>query len=183
MSDNNVATPSQLIEFLHYDADTGTLTWRERDIKYFTLTRAWKAWNTQYANTEAGSKKSDGYLKVQIFKKQHLAHRVAWAIYYGKYPDGHIDHINGNRSDNRIKNLRDVTIQENARNQKISKINASGHSGIHYYKAGGSWAAYIYCDKKKIHLGYFDKVDDAIAARKQAEKKYGFHPNHGRAND
>lgn len=122
-----------------------------------------------------------GYMCGEIFNKPVSAHRVAFTIYHGKRPDGEVDHINGNRSDNRISNLRDTTRTVNARNMKKSAANQSGVTGVSFYKSSGRWQSRIMADGKYLHLGYFDRFDDAVSARKSAEKKLGYHPNHGRA--
>ena len=89
-----------------------------------------------------------------------------------------IDHINGDRYDNRIINLKEATTSENNRNRRITDRNTSGYVGV--VKQGDKWYAYIKVDGKKIHLGTYNTKDEAIQARKQAEKKYGFHENHGK---
>lgn len=91
-----------------------------------------------------------------------------------------VDHINHIRDDDRLRNLRSVTHQENHRNRAVNKNNKSGVVGVHQQKEGGKWRAQIMIDGKQIMLGRFHKKEDAIKARKEAEKKYGFHKNHGR---
>ncbi len=93
---------------------------------------------------------------------------------------GHIDHINGDRGDNRISNLRVVTSTENNRNKAINKNNTSGVTGVTWSKSRRKWIAQIHIGKIGKALGGFDRVEDAIAARKNAETRYGFHENHGR---
>lgn len=84
----------------------------------------------------AGSLNSEGYLLVWIDKINYKCHRLAWLYTYGCWPDN-IDHINGNRSDNRIENIRSVSAHENTKNQKIRSDNTSGFTGVSYYK--GRW--------------------------------------------
>lgn len=90
-----------------------------------------------------------------------------------------MDHINGNTSDDRWENLREVTNAENLRNRKQAKTNKSGVTGVCWYKRTNKWKAYIHHVKKK-HLGFYATIEEAIAVRKAAEKRYGYHPNHGR---
>jgi hypothetical protein len=88
---------------------------------------------------------------------------------------------NGIRDDNRLVNLRDVTHKENLRNQKLSSSNKSGMTGVSWNKALNKWRALITVDYKMKHLGVFINIEDATQARKKAEKKYGYHANHGRS--
>lgn len=97
-------------------------------------------------------------------------------------PNGEIDHINGIRSDNRLCNLRDVSALENRRNSALHGRNKSGVSGVRKRtdRKGERWIARVYLDGKAIHLGSFDTFDAAVTARRGAERKYGYHSNHGR---
>lgn len=164
---------NDLRNVMSYDADNGKLFWRERsDVS--------KSWNTRFANKEAFTANSLGYRRGAINKKLYMAHVIIWAIYYGEWPNGQIDHINGDRSDNRIENLRIVDNSGNQRNTKLSKTNLSGQIGVCWAARESRWRAYILGGKEQICLGYFQHKDDAIAARKIAEAKLGFHENHGR---
>ncbi len=125
----------------------------------------------------AGSPNMDGYLRVKINNVLFRVHRVIWLIAYGEWPKGQIDHINGIRDDNRIENLRDVTVQGNQRNQHIRTDNSSGVPGVRL--ENGKWRVRIKIDGKYISVGRFQDFDSAVAARKDAEAIYGFHPNHG----
>lgn len=109
------------------------------------------------------------------------AHRVAWALYHGEWPSGQIDHINGNRLDNRLANLRDVVNAENARNSAMTSRNTSGVNGVYLHKQTGKWCAQISAFGKTVGLGLFTEKRDAVIARKAAERVLGYHPNHGRA--
>jgi len=91
-------------------------------------------------------------------------HRLIWFIHYGELPNFTIDHINGNRSDNRIVNLRDVTVQENNKNRKKKS------TGVFFNKNRSKWQSYICSNNKTTYLGIFDKKEDAIKARLIAEK-------------
>lgn len=125
---------------------------------------------------EAGTFCKDiGYRKVYLDGGVYYTHRLIWKLLYGEDP-AEIDHINGNRSDNRITNLRSVCHLENMRNTKKMSNNSSGVMGIYWLKDRSKWRASI----GRESLGDFDKLEDAAAARKQAEKEYGYHPNHGR---
>lgn len=103
-------------------------------------------------------------------------------MHYGEWPSQFLDHVNGDPTDNRIANLREVTNQENCKNKSINRNNKSGVIGVFFYDHGGYqyWVAYIRAEGRHIGLGYFKRYEDAVAARKQAEIDYGYHHNHGR---
>ena len=169
---------SVLHEALIYNADTGIFVWKIRPVDHFKTVRSQKICNTRYAGKQAGSNTSDGYIQIMLFKKNYKAHRLAWAMHYGIWPTDRIDHIDPrNKLDNRIVNLREATASENAKNKRMPINNTSGYIGVG--KRGDKWYAYIKVDDKQIYLGTFDTKDEAIQARKQAEKLYGFHENHG----
>ena len=128
----------------------------------------------------AGSENNDGYLRVKINNVAFRVHRVIWLITYGQWPEGQIDHINGVRDDNRIENLRAVSVTGNQQNQHVRVDNTSGVTGV--LSDRGGWTAKIRANGKRLHLGRFKTLEEATAARKAAELLYGFHPNHGRTD-
>lgn len=123
---------------------------------------------------------SHGYVDIVFNKKRYSAHRLAFFYMTGEFPQHHTDHINGKRSDNRWSNLRAVTAMENHHNQKMKKNNKSGVNGVCWLRKIDKWQAQIRVNYKTIHLGTFENKEDAVTARKEAEKNYGFHSNHGR---
>jgi hypothetical protein len=130
---------------------------------------------------EAGSLRPDGYRIINKFRVQYYAHRIIWCLHRGDIPDGmHVDHINGNRSDNRIENLRMVQIAENNKNVSVRGSSRTGVHGIQLNDKHGNFTARIRIHRSLITLGTFSCLLDAVAARKSAELKFGFHPNHGR---
>jgi hypothetical protein len=114
-----------------------------------------------------------------IFKQTALAHRVAWALHNNSWPDLCIDHIDGDRSNNRASNLRVVTAEDNQKNVKQRVDNTSGMKGVDFKAATGLWRARIVNQGRRVNLGTYVDLNDAIRARKHAEREYGYHPNHG----
>jgi hypothetical protein len=149
-----------------YDPSTGRLVWRSA--------------KSTVRGKEAGTIAPSGYRLVSLGNRAWVAHRLIWVIVHGIGPDGEIDHVNGNRSDNRIENLRCVSRTDNGRNCAVSKRNTSGVLGVSWYARSRKWLAQIKVDRRQIFLGYFDSLSCAKAARSAADIKYGFHPNHGR---
>ena len=175
MSAEQQISPAELQQLLRYEAETGKLYWLAREGN--------KAFNGRFAGVEALTHTLNGgkALQGRIHGLHFLAHRVAWALSYGHWPENQIDHINGNPLDNRIGNLRDVSSSQNARNRRLSKANKSGVPGVFWLKDRNRWWAKIRHGGRNISLGRFACKDDAVRARKRAEARFGYHPNHGRA--
>ena len=179
-------------EYLHkvlsYDSETGEFYHKPRPRDMFKTDGSWKSWNTRFANEKAGSpanirpKSKTGYwlIHIGVLGKCRKAHRIAWFMHYGEWPKDQIDHINGDATDNRIENLRDVSNIENNQNRSLSSSNKSGTTGVYWYSRRRRWLAQITIGYKSVYIGLFKHKEDAIAARKAAEIKYGFHENHGR---
>lgn len=123
------------------------------------------------AGCVAGSNK-DGYVQIICDQRQYRGHRLAWLLMTGSFPPKgtEIDHINRNRSDNRWCNLRLAKRSQNNMNSGNPITNTSGQKGVH--RSGDGWFSRIQFEGKVIHLGSFSTFDDAVAARKDAEKKY-----------
>lgn len=168
-----------LRQLLDYDPETGILTWKKRDASVMNPKYV-DRWNTRWAGVKISSQDKDGYIYLRFNEHRLLAHRVAWAMTYSDWPENHIDHINGIRTDNRISNLRDVSRQENNRNASLRSDNASGVVGVSWDKARMKWVARIKSGDAYKFLGYFDSKDDAVAARKAADQLHGYHQNHGK---
>lgn len=181
MADQSLVSPAELRKLLACDPATGELTWRQRPLEMFPLRRAGRAWNTKYAGARALDRiDASGYRSGTVFNRKVYAHRAVIALITGAWPDS-VDHINGDRSDNRIENLRSVNHATNLRNTKRRADNMSGHCGVFWIKRDRKWQAKIRVDQRQIYLGRFERLDDAVTARKEAEVLYGFHENHGRA--
>lgn len=157
---------------LRYEPDTGKVVWCWHEALP-------PKWNGKWAGREAGTRRPDGYINIVLDRKAHRAHRVAWALCHGVWPAGDIDHINHDRADNRISNLRLVSRRENCRNSSRSFRNTSGATGVVRHSPSGKWRAQIQPDGKAVHLGLFDSFEDAVAARRASARGFGFHENHG----
>ena len=157
--------------FLVYDPETGMITRRVR-----TSSRTYVG---QVAGRVLTGKSGKAYRVICVISKDCYAHRLAFVLMTGAWPVGEVDHINGDGLDNRWANLRDVPHADNMRNLRKHTSNTSGHTGVSWHKNSQRWRARITINGKYRTLGYFRSIDEAVAVRKQAEAKYGYHPNHG----
>ncbi len=170
---------ADLRRLLSYDPATGVLTWLTRTPEIFagstTENRrsSCARWNKRYAGTVAGALQPDGGLQIKVHNRPMLAHRLAWAIHFGKWPDL-ITHNDGVRSNNRILNLRSTSRQICQRNQKRHRSNTSGRTGVSWSRVRAIWTAQIKIGAKSHYLGSFAEFDDAVAARIEAEKLHKF---------
>lgn len=147
-------------DLLDYDPKTGNFIWKLSVSK-------------NKAGTPAGSIRKDGYVKIQINRRPIKAHRIAWAIHYNQWPDEEIDHINGDRSDNSIVNLRLATRDQNNHNRRPQK-GSSNYKGVQWHKSAKKWIARAYQDGVRRHLGVFNtEKEAAIAYNKAALSWYG----------
>ncbi len=124
------------------------------------------------AGTIAGSRDALGRVRIQIDGENHYAHRLIFFMVKGRWPEGEIDHIDGNPANNRWSNLREATRTENNRNRSTQSNNTSGVTGVVWLARRGKWRASIVVNRRKIHLGYFTEFEEAVAARCAAEVKY-----------
>lgn len=137
-----------LVSKLVYDHETGKLSRR-------------------CSGMEAGCTHSNGYVYVSICGKPFMAHRIAWVIFFGEEPKSELDHINGNKADNRISNLREASHSENLANRKAQKNNMTGFKGVSYHKHSGRFMARAVKNGKTFNLGYFNTADEAHEAYKK----------------
>jgi hypothetical protein len=174
-----VITRDRLNHLLTYDPETGNFTFLPRADCEFATPRAAAIFRAKCEGKVAGWRHSAGYISIKIDGAEYLAHRLAWLWHTGQLPDDEIDHINGNRADNRLANLREVTKLENSHNQSLRVTNTSGTNGV--FPSRGRWRAEIVTEGKSVYLGEFRTQAEGVAARRGAEKILGFHRGHGKA--
>lgn len=163
-----------LKSLLHYDPTTGNFTWLVKRRGSKGLGSVAGSVNTHHISGKR-------YVFIHTCGKQWRAHRLAWLFMKGEECPSEIDHINGDGTDNRWCNLRQADSTENSRNQRRRNTNAySNVMGVRWYKPSKKWVASIHHNGKNVHLGLFEDFSLAVEARKIAEKKYGYHKNHGK---
>ena len=131
------------------------------------------------AGMAAGCVHPHGYLRISIDYRLYNAQRIAWLFINGKWPSKNIDHIDGNRSNNKASNLRECNHVQNAANRKISISNTSGFKGVSQIKSTGKWAAFIKINGKSKNLGTFKTPEEAHEAYKSAaDRLHGVFAKH-----
>jgi hypothetical protein len=156
----DLITQERLQSLLAYDPDTGEFRWR------VDRTGGTKA------GDRAGSFDSEGYLVMRVDGRYYRGHRLIWLYVHGQWPKHHLDHINGKPSDNRLSNLREATPAQNGFNRKLDPRNKAGYTGITWCTKSQKWRADIGENGRLIRLGRFRNLDDAIVARKAAERTH-----------
>lgn len=150
---NTELTADRLRELLSYDAETGIFRWR--------MARG----SSAKAGDAAGRRESLGYIQIGVDGRRYMAHRLAWLATHGEWPQGEIDHINGDRDDNRLTNLRQATRSQNLQNLRRARSDSrSGLLGASWDAASGAWKGQIQVEGKKKHLGLFDTAEAAHRA-------------------
>ena len=157
-----------LRKMIRYEPETGKLFWLERTPDMFSATAGRSAehscsnWNSRYAGLEAfTSGNGDGYKQGRIFGHAFFAHRVGYALHFGEWPSDEIDHIDNNRSNNAISNLRIANRSQNSCNSTKPKDNKSGVKGVSWSKKEKKWAAQIWIRKRRVACKYFSDLKDA----------------------
>jgi hypothetical protein len=158
-------TQERLRQLFDYDSDNGILFSKivRRRVKVGAV---------------CGYLRRDGYIYHKVQNVEYLVHRLIWILVYGSIPErNEIDHINGRKHDNRLTNLRAISHAENQKNRRMQRNNTSGVQGV--IKRGRKWSAQILHGGRYEFLGEYPTLAEATAARRAAEKKYVYHPNHG----
>ncbi len=175
----------ELNMLLRYDPQSGLLFWRYRDAGTFmdfgmrSTEHMANQWNSRFSGKSAGGM-TGGYYRVMIDGKHHMAHRVIWKMFNGEDPV-FVDHIDGDKRNNKLENLRNVTHAVNMKNKSLYANSVTGVPGVEYHERDRVWRAKVGVDGKQLQLGSFQTKDEAIACRIGAEKVLGYHENHGRS--
>ena len=156
-------TQSNLKEILYYDKKDGNMYWK------ISPKNGILPWS------KAGTFDKDRYVCVVYKHKSYKVHRLAWLYVHGEWPQGEIDHINRNPSDNSIQNLRVVTRKQNEENKTSHLDNVSGFKGVTFDKRRKTWFARIMHNKKTHHLGTYKNPEDAAIAYQNAAKIFHTH--------
>ncbi|MBD1600660.1 HNH endonuclease [Pseudomonas typographi] len=152
-------TQEELKRQLSYDPDTEVFKWAIRKLKV-------------KFGAVAGKTKPKGYIEIRVNLVSYQAHRLAWLYVHGVWPDGLVDHINRNPSDNRIENLRVANHQQNFRNVPVGRRSSTGIKGVSPHAASGKYRAAIRVDKRRIWLGLFSTVEEAAQAYRAASEAH-----------
>lgn len=165
---SKLLTVEELSRVLTYDPQSGELTWLVS-----VGGRGRQGHSGKFpAGTVAGSSTRGSYCRIRLNGRIYYGHRIAWALTYGSWPTKNIDHIDGNPTNNKLANLREVSQQQNIQNQRRAlPNNTSGLLGVGWHNQAGKWRARITVGQKSHHLGLFDTPDTAHEAYLEAKRK------------
>lgn len=153
-------TAEYLRQILVYDRNCGTFTWKERPVTRIQD----KTWNKKHAGKETGYVRHNGYKVIAISGKEYPCSRLAWLYEFGEWPNLEVDHIDRDKINNRISNLRLANRSQNAINRRLQSNNSSGLKGVWKRKNIDSWVAQIGLNGKTIRLGSFKSPEEAHKA-------------------
>lgn len=170
-NDSYIPSQASLLRRFKYDPDTGFLIHCINGQVNYGKVAGYIKHNK--------AKNTTSYIYINMHGTAYLSHRIIWKMIYGELPDLEIDHIDGDGTNNKLHNLRVVGQSANRKNARIGRLNTSGCVGVYYNKKSRKWEAALRSDGVLIHLGLFCDKLQAIAARKEAERLYGFHETHG----
>jgi len=164
---DQILTQDTLKTLLNYDVNSGLFTWKVSPT------------NSVKKGSIAGTPDKYGYVTIRISGKLYMAHRLAWLYVYGKFPEKQIDHINHDKADNKINNLRDVSNSINQINIGIRSNNTSGVKGVTFNRQEKKWHSFIKIKGRKNHIGSYRLFNDAVQARQITEIILGWHKHTG----
>ena len=156
----NLPSVNVLNDLFRLDEHTGVLYWRVRTAR-----------RTRVGDEAGALNKVTGYRHVRVEGRLFATHRVVFAMAHGRWPATSIDHINGNRLDNRPINLREASPSQQGMNKCRQSNNTSEATGVVFHRGANKWAAKIQANRKSTHLGLFNSFEDAVLARAQASDR------------
>lgn len=187
MAKKPLPTPDELRQLLRYEPETGKLFWKERGVEWFRSTKGRSAeetcrlWNARWAGREAlDTDGGAGYFVGTVLYKRAMTHQFVWAIATGEWPHLDIDHVDGDRKNNRIENLRHIGSVGNGRNRSTRPALSGLPRGVSYHKKyrEKNFRAAVHVGGKQIHLGLFSTAGEAHQAYREAALKLGFTERH-----
>lgn len=152
---------AELNDLLDYNPETGLFTWKKS-----------RSGNGGVGSIAGSLQKETGYISITINRKRFRAHRLAYKMYHGSDPVDQVDHIDMDRANNCIANLRDATNSQNRRNTRPPKTNTSGFKGVSLHSNGKKWEAQIKINYKTTYLGSYKTKEEAALAYEKAAKEY-----------
>jgi hypothetical protein len=158
-----VSDIDEIRTYLRYDPETGDFYWIKKPSRFA---------NDKCIGAIAGAVSATGRRYIELRGKAYQAHRLAWAFAYGSWPEGLLDHKDGDPLNNRLDNLRAASSSQNAWNKRISRANTSGYKGVSWHATAQKWRARFWAHKKSISLGLFDTKEQAYTAYRQAIEKH-----------
>ena len=173
MTNATIPSPELLRKLLRYEPDTGRLFWLERPPEMFSSHRACNAWNARFSGKESFiTLDTKGYCMGGILNKSYRLHRIAFTIYHGFWPYALIDHVDGNKTNNKIQNLREATASQNSCNRKATINGKSKFLGVYWHSHDKRWRAKLKSNGKQFHLGNFTCEIKAAKAYDAAAIKF-----------
>ena len=165
-------TQKYLQSRISYDSETGVVIWFPVE----EINQQAKTWNKTHAWKPIINRDKDGYLQTSLrigeIRKYYRLHRLIWLYVYGDFPDGPVDHVNRDKSDNRLSNLRIADASLNCHNIVLNSRNTNGVKGAYWHKKRKKWQVYIGLGGKPTYLGLFSDLKDAEKAYATASIKY-----------
>lgn len=155
-------TQERLKQLLHYDPDTGIFTRIESN-------------RVDRLGKQAGSCNTKGHIQIRLDGTLYVAHRLVWLYMTGEFPINQLDHIDGDKTNNKIANLREATNKQNQENVPLQVNNTSGYRGVSFDKRLKKFRAYVCHNRQQITLGFFITAELAAAAAKKARDQFFTH--------
>lgn len=152
-------THQQLLEILDYNPISGIFIWKKKISHKTVIGKVCGCYT-----------RKNRYVYIELYKKRYVAHRLAWFYVYGVWPPKYIDHVNGNKHDNRLRNLREATARDNTRNKSVRRNTKTGKKGVTY--EDGKYRVRICTDHGRLNLGAYSSLGEAMRVYDEAAIMY-----------